>query len=55
MLEQKKVAIAKTVMGTNEKLIVLYPTKVGLIVKTLFYTDEVVPSINVSLVTSLSL
>ena len=43
MLEQKKVAIAKTVMGTNEKLIVLYPTKTGLIVKTLFYSDEVVP------------
>lgn len=42
MLAQKKVALAKTVMGTNEKLIVLYPTKDGLIVKTLFYADEVV-------------
>lgn len=44
MLAQKKVALAKTVMGTNEKLIVLYPTKDGLIVKTLFYADEVVES-----------
>ena len=41
MLSQKKVAIAKTVMGTNEKLLVLYPTREGLIVKTLFYHDEI--------------
>ena len=31
LLFQKKVAIAKTVMGTNEKLLVLYPTKEGII------------------------
>jgi len=42
MLLQKKVAIAKTVIGTRENLIVLYPTKDGMIVKTLFYQDEVV-------------
>ena len=41
LLSQKKVAIAKSVMGTNEKLLVLYPTKEGLIVKTLFYADEI--------------
>lgn len=41
MLSQKRVAIAKTVMGTNEKLLVLYPMKEGLIVKTLFYHDEI--------------
>lgn len=41
MLSQKKVAIAKTVMGTSEKLIVLYPTKDSMIVKTLFYNDEI--------------
>ena len=40
LLSQKKVAIAKTVMGTNEKLLVLYPTREGIIVKTLFY-DEI--------------
>ncbi len=42
MLSQKKVAIAKTVIGTRENLIVLYPTKDGMIVKTLFYIDEIV-------------
>lgn len=41
LLAQKKVAIAKIVMGTNEKLLVLYPTKEGIIVKTLFYYDEI--------------
>ncbi len=41
MYHEKKVAIAKTVMGTNEKLIVLYPTKDNIIVKTLFYNDEI--------------
>lgn len=41
LLSQKKVAIAKTVMGTSEKLLVLYPTREGIIVKTLFYEDEI--------------
>ena len=41
LLMEKKVAIAKTVMGTNEKLLVLYPMKEGMIVKTLFYNDEI--------------
>lgn len=41
LLSQKKVAIAKTVMGQNEKLIVLYPLKDGMIAKTLFYYDEI--------------
>jgi len=41
MLAEKKVAIAKTVMGTNEKLLVLYSMKEGMIVKTLFYEDEI--------------
>jgi len=41
MLAKKKVAIAKTVMGTNEKLLVLYPMKDGMIVKTLFYKDDI--------------
>lgn len=42
MLAQKKVAIAKTVMGTNQKLIILYPLKDGMVVKTLYYADEIV-------------
>lgn len=37
LLSQKKVALAKTVIGQSEKLIVLYPLKDGLIAKTLFY------------------
>ena len=41
LLAEKKVAIAKTVMGTKEKLLVLYPLKDGMIVKTLFYNDEI--------------
>ena len=41
LLSEKKVAIAKTVIGTNEKLLVLYPLKDGMIVKTLFYEDEI--------------
>ncbi|MDF2587142.1 MAG: Ku protein [Anaerocolumna sp.] len=42
LLSEKKVAIAKTVIGTRENLIVLYPTKDSMIVKTLFYHDEVI-------------
>lgn len=41
MLAQQKVAIAKTVIGTRENLLVLYPTENGMIVKTLFYHDEI--------------
>jgi DNA end-binding protein Ku len=41
MLEEKRVAIAKTVIGTNENMIVLYPTEDGMIAKTLFYQEEI--------------
>lgn len=41
MLAEKKVGIAKTVIGTTENLIVLYPTKDGIIAKTLFYQAEI--------------
>ncbi len=41
MLSQKKVAIAKTVMSTNEELIVLYPTKEGILAKMLYYQEEI--------------
>lgn len=43
MLSERKVALAKTVMGTKENLIVLYPTVEGMIAKTLFYQDEILP------------
>ncbi len=42
MLGEQKVALAKTVIGTKENLIVLYPTEEGIIAKTLFYQDEIV-------------
>lgn len=41
MLQQKEVAVAKTVIGTNEQLLVLYPTKETIIAKTLFYQEEI--------------
>lgn len=41
MLSKKKVGIAKTVIGSTENLIVLYPTKEGIIAKTLFYQAEI--------------
>lgn len=43
MLSEGKVALAKTVIGTKENLIVLYPTEKGMIAKTLFYHDEILP------------
>lgn len=41
MKEENKVAIAKTVMGTQEKLLALIPTENGILVETLFFSDEV--------------
>ncbi len=41
MLEERKVAIAKTVMGQSEKLLCLIPTEKGILVETLFFADEV--------------
>lgn len=41
MLSEQKVGIAKTVLGTTESLIVLYPTNEGIIAKTLFYQAEI--------------
>ena len=41
MLSRKEVAIAKTVIGTNEQLLVLYPTKEIIMAKTLFYQEEI--------------
>ena len=41
MLDENKVAIAKTVMGTKEKLLCLIPTTQGMLVETLYYQDEI--------------
>lgn len=41
LLSKKEVGIAKTVIGTTEHLLVLYPTKDCLIAKVLFYQEEI--------------
>ncbi len=41
LLSKKEVAIAKTVLGTNEELLVLYPTKECIIAKILYYQEEI--------------
>lgn len=41
MLDEDKVAIAKTVLGTKEKLLCLLPTAQGILVETLFYQEEI--------------
>lgn len=41
MLDEQKVAIAKTVMGHAEKLLCLIPTQKGILIETLFYHDEI--------------
>lgn len=41
LLSKKEVAISKTVIGTTEHLLVLYPTKECIIAKLLFYKEEV--------------
>lgn len=41
MLDEDKVAIAKTVMGQSEKLLCLIPTEKGILIETLFFFSEV--------------
>lgn len=41
MLSNKVVGIAKTVIGTKETLVALVPDKEEIIVKTLFYSEEI--------------
>ena len=41
MKDENKVAIAKTVMGTKEKLLCLIPTDDGILIETMFFADEV--------------
>ena len=41
MLEEGKVAVAKTVMGQSEKLLCIIATEKGLLVETMFFADEV--------------
>lgn len=41
MLEEGKVAIAKTVIGQTEKLLTLIPTASGILFETMFFADEI--------------
>lgn len=41
MLEEKKIAIAKTVMGTKETLMAIIPSESAILFETLFYQDEI--------------
>lgn len=41
LMSKKEVGVAKTVIGTNENLLVLYPTKECIIAKILFYQEEI--------------
>ena len=41
LLAKKEVAVAMSVIGTKVELLVLYPTKSGLIAKILFYQEEI--------------
>ena len=41
MKDENKIGVAKTVMGTKEKLLALIPTDNGILIETLFFADEV--------------
>ena len=41
MLDENKVAIAKTVLGTKDTLIALIPRDEGILAETMFYEDEI--------------
>ena len=41
MMEEQKIAIAKTVLGTKDTLIALIPREEGLLVQTMFFEDEI--------------
>ena len=41
MMEESKVAIAKSVLGTKETLLALIPREDGILIQTMFFEDEV--------------
>lgn len=41
MLQENKIAIAKTVMGNKETLLAILPTTDGILIETMFYQDEI--------------
>lgn len=40
MKDENKIAIAKTVMGTKEKLLTLIPTDNGILIETMFFATR---------------
>ena len=41
MMDEQKIAIAKTVLGSKETLLALIPREDGMLVQTMFYEDEI--------------
>lgn len=41
MLQEGKVAVAKTVMGNSETLLCIIPTEQGILIEKMFYIDEI--------------
>jgi DNA end-binding protein Ku len=41
MMDEQKIAIAKTVMGAKETLLALIPRSDGMLIQTMFYNDEI--------------
>ena len=41
LMEEKKIAIGKTVMGTKDTLMAIIPREDGILISTMFYADEV--------------
>ena len=41
MMQEQKIAIAKTVLGTKETLLALIPREDGILVQTMFFEDEI--------------
>jgi len=41
MMDEQKIAVAKTVLGTKDTLLALIPREDGLLIQTMFYEDEI--------------
>lgn len=41
LMEEQKIAIGKTVMGSHEKLMAIIPREEGVIIQTMFFEDEI--------------
>lgn len=41
MLDEKKIAVAKTVIGNSGKLLIIMPTDEGMLIETMYYEDEI--------------